>query len=298
LAAALGLFGVGLGVVELAAPGAVARAIGLRDDERNRGVMRTMGAREVAAGLGLLSRPRPAGWAWGRLVGDVIDLSLLGAAAGQEGADRSRVAAAAAAVAGMAVLDLICADLLSGRPIERAGGALAQRFGPIHVVKTVTVGRPAEELYRFWRDVENLPGAMRHLESVRKIDERRSRWTARAPLGAAIEWETEITGDEPGRRIAWRSTEGAAVTNAGSVSFTPATGGRGTVVKVELRYEPPGGALGAAVAKLFGKEPGQQLQEDLRAFKQVMETGEIVRSDATIRFGHPARPATQPGSAR
>ena len=295
LAAALGWLGLGLGVVELAAPGAVARLIGVRDDDRNCRVLRAMGLREIASGLGVLAAPKPAGWIWARVAGDLADLSLLGAASKQEGADRRRIGMAATAVAGVAAVDLVCADRLSGRPIGHAAGALAQRVGSgiVEVRKTVTIGKPAEDLYRFWRDVENLPQVMRHLESVRKIDDRRSRWKARAPLGVSIEWDSEIIEEQPHRRIAWRSVEGAAVANAGSVSFAPATGDRGTMVEVELRYDAPGGALGASVAKLFGKEPGQQLQEDLRAFKQVMETGEIVRSDASISFGHPGQPPTQ-----
>jgi uncharacterized membrane protein len=286
LAMALGLISIGLGLAEAAAPRTVAQFTGVPDDGRNRRVLRAVALREIVTGLGILARPQPAGWIWARVAGDVLDLSLLAAAARQGGANRGRIGVAAAAVAGVTLLDVVCADLLGGHSVELAG------LSPIQVKKTVTIGKPAEELYRFWRDVENLPRVMRHLESVRKIDERRSVWKARAPLGIALEWESEITGDEPNRRIAWRSAPESAVANTGSVSFASATGGRGTVVKVELRYRPPGGAAGAAIAKLFGKEPGQQLQEDLRAFKQSMETGEIVRSDASIRFGHPARPPT------
>jgi uncharacterized membrane protein len=123
------------------------------------------------------------------------------------------------------------------------------------------------------------------------IDDRRSRWRAKAPAGTSVEWEAELIDDRPNELIAWRSLEGSTVDNSGFVRFERAPGGRGTVVHVELRYCPPAGALGAAVAKLFGEEPRQQLYDDLRAFKQVMELGEVVKSDASIHTGmHPAQP--------
>jgi uncharacterized membrane protein len=158
------------------------------------------------------------------------------------------------------------------------------------VTRVITIGRPAEELYQFWRKLENLPRFMRHLESVQTMDERRSHWKVQAPLGRTVEWDAEITEDRPNERIAWRSLPGADVTNSGSVSFERAPGGRGTVVRVELQYDPPGGAIGATFAKLFGKAPEQEVQEDLRAFKQVIETGEVVQSDATAKGWGAAQP--------
>ena len=120
---------------------------------------------------------------------------------------------------------------------------------------------------------------MTHLESVHVTGEGRSHWVAKAPGGTTVEWDAEITDDQPNRRIAWRSVEGADVQNAGSVRFEPAPGGRGTVVNVELRYSPPGGAAGVAIATLLGREPGQQIQDDLRRFKQMMEIGEVVTTE-------------------
>jgi uncharacterized membrane protein len=145
----------------------------------------------------------------------------------------------------------------------------------IHVEQSVLVHKPAEELYRFWRDVENLPRFMRHLEQVIAHDDRRSRWRAKAPAGTHVEWEAEIINDEPNKTIAWRSLADAAVQNAGSVRFVPAAGDRGTEVHVVIDYIPPAGRVGAMVAKLFGEEPSQQVRDDLRRFKQYMETGEI-----------------------
>ena len=144
----------------------------------------------------------------------------------------------------------------------------------IKVEKTVTIDKSPEELYRFWRNFENLPRFMNHLESVRVTGGNRSHWIAKAPAGRSVEWDAEIYNEKENELIAWRSLAGADVDSAGSVHFQAAPGGRGTVVKVVLKYDPPGGIIGATIAKLFGEEPSQQIEEDLRRFKQVMETGE------------------------
>jgi uncharacterized membrane protein len=145
----------------------------------------------------------------------------------------------------------------------------------IRVEKSVTVNAPAEQIYTFWRNFENLPRFMEHLERVDVQDSMRSHWVAKGPAGLKAEWDAEIINEIPGELIGWRSVDGSSVQNAGSVHFTPATGGRGTEVKVVLRYDPPGGALGAAVAKLFGEEPSTQVKEDLRRLKQLLEAGEL-----------------------
>lgn len=145
----------------------------------------------------------------------------------------------------------------------------------------ITVNRPPEEVYAFFRDLENLPRFMDHLESVTTTDDRRSHWKAKAPAGTSVEWDAEVVEDEPGSLISWRSLEGARVDNAGSVRFTPAPGGQGTEVVAEVEYSPPGGAVGAVVAKLFGEEPTQQIKDDLRRLKQVLETGEVLVSDGS-----------------
>ena len=145
----------------------------------------------------------------------------------------------------------------------------------IHVEVSCTIAKPAEELYRFWRDFENLPRIMRHVQSVRNFGDIRSHWVANAPAGTHVEWDAEIQHDEPNRLISWRSLPEADVDNTGSVRFLPAPGGRGTEVHVILDYIPPAGFVGAAIAKLFGEEPRQQVKEDLRHFKQIMEAGEV-----------------------
>jgi uncharacterized membrane protein len=149
------------------------------------------------------------------------------------------------------------------------------------VNKSIVINASAEEVYQFWRDFENLPQFMRYLESVTVTGEGRSHWVAKAP-GGSVEWDAEITEDRPNQSISWRSLEGSEVETSGTVRFEPAVGGRGTVVHVQLDYNPPGGALGALFAKLFGEDPDGQMQTDLRRFKQVIELGEVVVSDGTL----------------
>ncbi len=145
----------------------------------------------------------------------------------------------------------------------------------IRVDKTVTVNKPRFEVYAFWRNLENLPSFMQHLDRVRQTSDRVSHWVAKAPLGRTVEWDAEIISDEPGERIGWRSLAGADVNNAGSVHFKDAAANRGTEVKVELQFIPPGGVLGSLVAKIMGEHPEQQVEEDLRRFKMMLETGEV-----------------------
>jgi uncharacterized membrane protein len=163
---------------------------------------------------------------------------------------------------------------------------------------TTTIRRPASEVYAFWRDLENLPTFMAHLEQVRTTGDRTSHWSASAPFGSVVEWDAEITEETPGEKIAWRSTGDAHVPNPGPVRVQPAPDGGRPAVHVVLGDAIPGGALGKAVAKYFGEEPHQQLDDDLRRLKQVLETGEVVRSDgapwgkrARKEFPqHPAQP--------
>ena len=286
----LGWLSIGIGLAQIAAPRGVARMIGVDDDETNRNTMFAIGVREIASGVGILMRDRPAGPVWGRVGGDIMDLALLGRALQSDQSRKNRVAAATAVVAGVTVLDVMAGQALSRGP----GGRIPLSPRGIEVRRAITIARPPDEVYRFWRNFENLPRFMAHLERVTVIDERRSRWIARAPAGASVEWEAEITEDSPGELIAWRAVQHAQVPNHGQVRFVRSPDG-GTEVHVDLRYEPPGGKLGAAIAKLFGEEPAQQVAGDLRRFKQVMELGEVVHSDASIHRGmHSAQPAAAP----
>lgn len=145
----------------------------------------------------------------------------------------------------------------------------------IHVTKSLTINKSPSELYQFWRNFENLPRFMTHLESVKNTGEKTSRWVVKAPLGTTVEWDAELTCDRENVRIGWKSLEGADIPNSGVVEFLP-TSTRGTEVRVALTYESPGGKLGAMLAKLFGEEPGQQVYGDLYRFKSLMESGEII----------------------
>jgi len=148
------------------------------------------------------------------------------------------------------------------------------------VGEAVTINRPAQELYDFWRQVTNLAAFMENIEAIEPIDETRSRWQVKAPAGKIVEWESVITDDQPGRSITWQSAEGADVANSGKVEFQDA-GARGTVVRAVIAYDPPAGIVGQIVAKIFQREPRLQARRDLRRFKQLMETGEIATAART-----------------
>jgi uncharacterized membrane protein len=155
----------------------------------------------------------------------------------------------------------------------------------IKVEKTVTIDKPASELYHFWHNFENLPNFMKHLKSVKVYDAKRSHWIASGPLGGSVEWDADIIEDRENEFISWASVEGADVDNSGFVRFKKAPGDRGTEVKVVMEYNPPGGALTATFAKLFGEEPEQQIGDELRRFKMLMEAGEIATNEGQPRGG-------------
>lgn len=164
-----------------------------------------------------------------------------------------------------------------------ASAYLVEDKGDALVGKTVTINRPRQELYAYWRDVSNLPTFMENVVSVEPIDDRRSRWVVKAPAGRTVEWISAITEDVPGEVIAWASEEGADVPNSGRIDFRDAPGGRGTWVTATILYDPPGGAVGKLIAKMFQREPAIQARRELRRFKQLMETGEIATAARTLR---------------
>ena len=291
LANGLGWFSIGLGLAEFVAPGQVARLIGMRDTGGRRALLRTYGLREVAAGVGILSQPLPAGWLWGRVAGDVLDLATLGSALAGKNSDRARVAVAAAAVAGVTALDIYC-----GAQLSRGAAGIASDKR-IRVRKTIIINRSPEEVYRYWHDIRNLPKFMSRIESAQVMEGARSHWKAKAPGGISAEWDAEMVNDEPNALIAWRSVDSSHIRHSGTVRFESGPGGKGARVTVEFQYAPPGGELGARLARLFGSAPGQQLEGDLRRLKQILETGEIVRSDPSIHSGmHAARPPKTAGA--
>ena len=290
MATALGWFSVGLGLAQLVAPREVARMIGIGEHNI---LMRLCGARELATGVGILTQERPAGWLWARVAGDVLDVALLSNAMRDDDNDRGRVAAALAAVVGVGAADVIAgrqltaegdsaapyeswsSDEVAGGAVEASAKARPRTGRGIHVQKSLIVNRSPQECYSFWRDFANLPRFMTHIESVEVRGDRLSHWVAKAPAGARVEWDAEIVDDRPGERISWRSLPGSDVDNAGTVRFMNAPGNRGTIVRVQMQYQPPGGKVASLVAKLFGEEPQQQIPQELRRFKAILETGEV-----------------------
>jgi uncharacterized membrane protein len=263
---ALGVASLALGLPQVADPAGFARTIGLSDTEDHRAATLAVGVRELLAAAGLLVRPGP-GWLWARVAGDAMDLALLAPAlTDHTSRGRYRTRVAFGAVAAIAAVDVYAARRARRRTSHELTG-------------TTTVRRSAEDVYAFWARLENLPTFMAHLAEVRVEGGGRSHWRATAPFGKSVEWDAETTDDVPGERLAWRSLKGADIDNEGAVQFRPAPGDRGTEVHVTLRYSVPGGKLGAAVARYFGEDPHQMLDDDLRRLKQVLETGEIVRSD-------------------
>jgi uncharacterized membrane protein len=293
LANFLGVFSLGLGLAQVLAPEGMSKICGIKDAEGNRSLMRALGAREISNGLAILSRQQPEKAMWSRVAGDALDLAMLGKVMANPENDRSRALFATANVLAVTALDVMCARTLSMQPRTVANEGADK--GIIRTKRSITVGKSPEECYAFWHNFENLPQFMRHLESVTVTGERRSHWKAKAPAGQSVEWDAETLEDRPNELISWRSTEDADVYNAGTVRFQSAPGDRGTEVRIELEYKPPFGKLGSKVAMLFREEPGQQVMDDLRHFKQVMETGEILFSDATKQRGmHPAQPDDRP----
>jgi uncharacterized membrane protein len=284
MAKGLGVFSLALGIPQTLAPGRVNRLIGVKDDPKSRMLMRAVGVRELVAGVGIFTDRRPAQWVWARVAGDTMDLALLGSALRSKSTSQPRTLAATGAVVGAFAADVIDGVRLSSASDGDGNGdgaAQAQPEQPVQVKAAMTIRRDRDELYSLWRNFEGFPDFMAHLEEVRATGERTSHWKARGPLGMTIEWDAEITEDVPSERIAWRSVQGSKVDNSGTVWFRPAPGDQGTEVHVDMRYSPPAGAIGATIAKIFGEEPGIQLKDDLRRFKQIVETGEIVRSDGS-----------------
>ena len=144
--------------------------------------------------------------------------------------------------------------------------------------RTVTINRPRQDVYAFWRDFSNLSRVMENVERIEVMDDRRSRWVVKAPAGKTVEWDSVVTDDEPGRLIAWQSVEGADVKSSGRIEFLDAAPGRGTMVRATFSYDPPAGGLGEWIAKIFQREPNVQARRDLRRLKQFLETGEVTSS--------------------
>ncbi|OBH24185.1 hypothetical protein A5692_05090 [Mycobacterium sp. E342] len=265
----------GLGLSELVAPGKVAAVAGVDDTARSRRVIRALGARECGHGAALLAGPDKL--VWTRVIGDVLDMGLLVAGVAARGPGRRRQGAISAVLlTGIAGLDLYTAL----RTVN-GGGRHVNKARHRTLRAAVTVRRPPEEVYGYWRDLENLPSFMHHLKSVTPATDGQSHWVAHAPAGQSVQWDAQITEETPNRRIAWQSLPGSPIENGGSVEFTPTVTGDGTEVRVRIGYHIPGGLFGKAAASLFGQSPEQQVSDDLRRFKQILETGQVLLTDGS-----------------
>jgi uncharacterized membrane protein len=262
LARGLGWLSLGIGIAQLLAPRTVARLTGVPIPSA---LTRLYGAREIACGIGLLGQEQPTPWVQARVAGDALDLATVAVGLLVPGAARRRVAIAAGVIAAVAAVDLYCHRELLQR---------GKRSLPRHVRASVDVIRSRDEIYRFWRNLENLPHVLPHLDSVQVLDDVHSHWVAKGPAGARVEWDAEIIDDVPNERLAWRTVEGSQIYNAGSVELQ-SVGLGSTRVSIELLYDPPGGSWGLALARLLGRDPDRDVHADLRAFKELLESGEF-----------------------
>jgi len=261
----LGWFSIGLGVCELVKPGAISRIAG---SNNHKGLVRFYGAREVAAGVGILSSQNPGKWLWARVAGDVVDIASI-----VKGSSNGVVSTGAlAAVAGVTALDIYCAQRASA--LEK-GGQQTER-----AEANLMINRSPQECYDFWRKLENFPRFVPQLRSVQETGEKTSRWMMALPQGPGlVEWDAEITEDSPGQRISWKSLPDTGVKVDGSVTFEPAAGQRGTIIRVQMDYEFPGSSIAAPLVRVLGMNPEQFAQKALHRFRQLLELGEVIETE-------------------
>lgn len=277
LARGLGIFSLALGAVELVTPGAIARVVGANRNVKTSTAIRALGAREVAAGVTVLANPRRAWPLWSRVFGDAIDLGMIGLVGRAHGRRRlTRVLGAALAVAGVMAVDIIAA-----RRARRPQGSRP-------IVYSVTINKPPDEVYAFFRKLSRLPLFMDYLESVTESGDT-SHWVAKLPLVGTVAWDAKLKVDRPGELLEWETVPGSKIKQHGRVTFTRAPGRNATEVRLELRLGVRGTPASEALAKLLAKP---EAKGDLKRLKQVIETGEVLYSDATEHDRpYPAQPA-------
>ncbi|HWD97532.1 MAG TPA: hypothetical protein VG345_00785 [Bryobacteraceae bacterium] len=267
LANGLGWFSIGLGLSELIAAGPMANFIGVRNSSSNRSVLRAYGVREIGAGIGILAQQRPAGWLWARVAGDMLDIGSLASAVTSGGSKGGRLARSIAAVAGVTALDFYCASQMDRLPQSRGQDEQSRRASHAALI---TIDRPAADLYRQMREFMRTRG--------------------QGGESRVFTSSVEIAEDPGNQRLGWRARPAAGITVSGTVRFEPAPANRGTIVKAELD-SPLTGAAGRVAGKLVRLAGGELLQNELRKFKQLVETGEIATSEATAETGiHEAQP--------
>jgi uncharacterized membrane protein len=268
----LGYFSIGLGLTEFAATEKLAESIGIADVPRS--VVRAMGIREIANGVGILAAPREPKWMWSRVAGDAIDLALLLMAFGSAGSSRKRLTAALGAVGGVTVLDAVCARLLSRKRYRRVSRKLLTGGRGLRVQKSISINSSPAELYQFCREPSNLPRIATSVQSVTENSDRQLHWRVTDPGQGQIEWVTQIVEDRPNQLISWRSLNSPPIEHSGSIRFSPGPDTRGTIVRVEILRRPLKPGISASL-QLFASRADFHLSEALRRLKAVMETGEI-----------------------
>ena len=266
-AAELGLtlawIGAGIGIAELLMPRAVAKTTGLPPP-----FVRALGMRELLVSAGVLLRPRQPAWRWSRIAGDLLDLSLL-AWAGRR-TPNGRLALITALFAGMTSLDVLAT-------CDRRGQSARQGHLPnsIRIHKSLYIQRPPEACYGFWRNFENFPQFMRDVESVQVVDATRTHWRLRTLQGKPVEWTVELFSDIPSQQLGWRTIADAPIAHSGVVKFLPAYGHSSTRLEIDILYKTPTAQSMDMSSMPFTEEPSRQWDDDLRRFKQLLETGEI-----------------------
>jgi uncharacterized membrane protein len=301
LANAFGGLSSGIAVWYAAAPRHFLETIGIRPNSRRVLITRLVAAQEGMVGASLLMDGRAGRWLAMRVAGDAVHGVMLALATRAPDNDKQKLRVGWAAWLAITSADI--AATIAANNIERTGVSEDQPTGSSESVvaiangsthRSVTINREPGEVYAFWRQLDNLPLFMKHLERVDVIDGTRSHWVAKAPLGRTVEWDAEVTEDVPNEQISWSSTGSSQIWNRGTVRFQRAPGKRGTEVHVELEYAPPGGPIGSSVARILGEEPTNQISGDLRRLKQVMETGDVIVSEAVAeansRRQRPAQP--------
>lgn len=258
----LGWFSIGLGLAEILFPKKLARMIGAPPHPAR---TRMMGLREVVMGAGILGTPRPSKWLKARVAGDAADLAFLKSSFSAEGSNKTRLTCATAAVAAITVVDAASA---------RKSACAEPEAGRIRIESSRAVNRSPEECYDFWRNVENLPRFMSHVESVRKTGENTAHWRLKPVSMKSLEWNSRITDDVRGETISWQS-EGGDVESFGTVRFEPLLPGQGTNIRVSLEYAPPLADPQGITGRVLKTISESKLREDLRRFKSLIETGEI-----------------------
>jgi uncharacterized membrane protein len=266
--------------------------IGVESKAETLAMMRVVGAREIASGLGILTQAKPTPWLWSRVGGDAMDIALLRSAMSSPQADQNRVATATAAVIGIAAIDALVSTRQATSPDE--GGQASSDQGAVRVASAVTVQAPVEDVFSYWDGFQGLPRFMSDAASVEITGDRQSRWTVPAPVGTSVEWDVQITDSTPNERIVWQTAEGSRIAASGDIHFRTAAGGRGSQVIFAAEFTPPGGDLGKKIAQPLAEVFGTKITNDLRRFKQLVELGEIVHSDDSIVPGpNPAQPRPQ-----